>query len=202
MLKKLILLHLVLILLAAIVVLFSGRLSYSLAQKFVNSQNKWTISAQAGDLDLIGGVLTMTHVWLRSPDGQMPEIVMKAEYAGALPDRSAFLRGRWVIDKLVLRGMRLKHVSTAVSAPTQLTGKKLGDSIPAAADTDGQDDGLLVRLLVIENGFVEFIHQKNALRKTNITLEDVNITANDVYIGKDFDAFLNSILKPDIDRKW
>jgi len=195
MLKNFFLLFLLLLIITAIAFLFSGRLSFFLAHKILDGQYGWSLTAQKGHLDLIEGSLEMNRVWLRSPQGKSPEIVIMADHIAVSIDHSEVLHGQRIIQKLVLDGMRLKHISSGL--PDAQTKKNIGEVQDKALRQDANQ--FLIRQLVVKNGFIEFIHQKNSLRKTNITLDNVNITANDVHIGKGLDAFLKSMV---IDQKF
>lgn len=168
-------------------------------------ERKWGCQAtmRKADVNLLKGSLTFKDVHMMTPENVVSrwnlhadEIFIQIDYRSLMSE--TIIINELIVDKVVFRQEKKKSPDSKKKDILPKVIRKEGKNKYVQKKKSRSRDprkAVLIRYLLIRDGYFEFYYHKNSGEKGRLQMESINLSRKEIFLDRKLDVFFRSLFE-------
>jgi len=168
-------------------------------------ERKWgcQVTKRKADVNLLKGSLTFKDVHMMTPENVVSrwnlhadEIFIQIDYRSLMS--GTIIVNELIVDKVVFRQEKKKRPDSKKKDILPKVIRKEGKNKyvqKKKSRSRGPRKAVLIRYLLIQDGYFEFYYHKNSGEKGRLQMEHINLSRKEIFLGRKLDVFFRSFFE-------
>jgi len=168
-------------------------------------ERKWgcQVTKRKADVNLLKGSLTFKDVHMMTPENVVSRWNLNADEIFIQIDYRSLMSGtiivnELIVDKVVFRQEKKKRPDSKKKDILPKVIRKEGKNKyvqKKKSRSRGPRKAVLIRYLLIQDGYFEFYYHKNSGEKGRLQMEHINLSRKEIFLGRKLDVFFRSFFE-------
>jgi len=168
-------------------------------------ERKWgcQVTKRKADVNLLKGSLTFKDVHMMTPENVVSRWNLNADEIFIQIDYRSLMSGtiivnELIVDKVVFRQEKKKRPDSKKKDILPKVIRKEGKNKyvqKKKSRSRGPRKAVLIRYLLIQDGYFEFYYHKNSGEKGRLQMEHINLSRKEIFLGRKLDVFFRSLFE-------
>jgi len=168
-------------------------------------ERKWgcQVTKRKADVNLLKGSLTFKDVHMMTPENVVSRWNLNADEIFIQIDYRSLMSGtiivnELIVDKVVFRQEKKKRPDSKKKDMLPKVIRKEGKNKyvqKKKSRSRGPRKAVLIRYLLIQDGYFEFYYHKNSGEKGRLQMEHINLSRKEIFLGRKLDVFFRSLFE-------
>jgi len=168
-------------------------------------ERKWgcQVTKRKADVNLLKGSLTFKDVHMMTPENVVSrwnlhadEIFIQIDYRSLMS--GTIIVNELIVDKVVFRQEKKKRPDSKKKDILPKVIRKEGKNKyvqKKKSRSRGPRKAVLIRYLLIQDGYFEFYYHKNSGEKGRLQMEHIDLNRKEIFLGRKLDVFFRSLFE-------
>jgi len=168
-------------------------------------ERKWgcQVTKRKADVNLLKGSLTFKDVHMMTPENVVSRWNLNADEIFIQIDYRSLMSGtiivnELIVDKVVFRQEKKKRPDSKKKDILPKVIRKEGKNKyvqKKKSRSRGPRKAVLIRYLLIQDGYFEFYYHKNSGEKGRLQMEHIDLNRKEIFLGRKLDVFFRSLFE-------